>query len=92
VQQSVLRRLGLNVESTTVFVQSMHFTNDDGEKIHIIRNSQEVSALYDLQSKGLAIVGSTISGAGFFEMAHTYSTKVMGKSTKLGRKLLRDNS
>lgn len=92
VEKSVLSRLVKNVESSTVFVQSMHFTNEDGDKIHIIRNSKEVSALYDLANKGLAIVGSRFAGPGFFEMSHTFTSKVMGKPTKLGRKLFKSNN
>jgi len=73
-------------------VQEMYFRNDEGERITIIGHSEESSALYELYQKGLAVVGGSSSGNGFYEMSHVYSKKIQGKITRLGSRLYDANS
>ena len=72
-------------------VKDMYFTNGNGERIDIVRNSAESSALHDLIQKGLAVGDGSYSGPGWNELSHIYKTTVSGKITRLGKKLLKDS-
>jgi len=89
VEQKTLRRLSSG--NHVSIVQDMHFTNENGERIDIVRNSAESSALYDLFQKGLVEHGGSHSGPGWYELSHIYKTTVSGKITRLGKKLLKDS-
>jgi len=88
VEQKTLCRLH-NGNHVSI-VKDMYFTNGNGERIDIVRNSAESSALYDLTQKGLAVSGGSCSGPGWNELRNVYKTTVSGKITRLGKKLLKD--
>lgn len=69
-------------------VESMRFTDENGQKIDIIKRSDEIRSASNLAREGLlSFVGSS-SGTGFFEKRHIYTTKSIYEITLLGKQLL----
>lgn len=72
----------------TSIIVSMRFTNEAGERIDIIKRSAESSSASNLVNKRLLSFVGSVSGAGFFEKRHIYTTKSMYEITGLGKQLL----
>jgi len=82
-----LKRVASAGGCATIII-SMSFTNKDGEKIDIIKRSDEGFSASNLVSKGLLSFVGSVSGAGFFEKRHIYTAKSMYEITELGKQLL----